>query len=336
MNQHEFNQLLEKYLAGDCTPDEEKLIHDWQAHLLQNTSLTLEEPEKNSVKKRLWQNIQQTVWVSEADIVRPRWRWVSWAAAASVIVMAGVFWWNTRRIDVNDVAINPLIETPNGIEVKNTAANPREIKLEDGSIVLLKTNSSVTYPEHFGQKNRSVFLKGEAFFKVKHDPTKPFVVHAGELVTEVLGTSFTVKSYEESQAIEVVVATGRVSVYENSTKKPLQRNGVILTPNQKITFDKTSRKLTPSLIERPVVIHVPSTPSLFVFEETPLPKVLKKLENAYGLQIIVENQTLNQCVFTADLNELPLHTQLDLICKSINATYEQRGTSLFINGEGCK
>jgi hypothetical protein len=64
--------------------------------------------------------------------------------------------------------------------------------------------------------------------------------------------------------------------------------------------------------------------------------VLKKLENAYGIQIIVENQMLNQCVFTADLNDLPLHTQLDLICKSVNASFEQRGTSIFINGEGCK
>jgi hypothetical protein len=133
-----------------------------------------------------------------------------------------------------------------------------------------------------------------------------------------------------------LVATGRVSVYENSNKPTQQRNGLILTPNQKIIFDKVSRKLTPSIIEKPVLIQPPAYPTLFIFEETPLPNVLKKLENAYGLLIIVENQILNQCVFTADLNDLPLHTQLDLICKSVNATYEQRGTSIFITGEGCR
>lgn len=258
------------------------------------------------------------------------------AVAASVILALGSAWWMTQPTTNYTQVLSNAIQTPDGIEVKNTASNPRQIKLEDGSVVILKANSSVTYPEHFGKKSRSVFLKGEAFFNVKRDPNKPFVVHTGELVTEVLGTSFTVKSYDDAQSIEVVVATGRVSVYENSAKTTQPRNGMILTPNQKIIFDKASRKLTPSIIEKPVLILPPPNPTIFIFEETLLPEVLTKLEKAYGLEIVIENQALTQCIFTADLNELPLRTQLDLICKSVNATYEQRGTSIFINGEGCK
>jgi len=258
-------------------------------------------------------------------------------AAASVLLVAGGFWWMMQTTtSAETFSFSKAIQTPHGIEVKNTASNPRQIKLEDGSVVILKGNSSVTYPEHFGKQSRIVFLKGEAFFNVKRDPTKPFIVHTGELVTEVLGTSFTVKSYEDAQSIEVLVTTGRVSVYENSAKTSQKRNGVILTPNQQIVFDKVSRKLSPSIVEKPVVIQPPANPFVFIFEEACLPEVLKKLENAYGLEIVIENQALNQCIFTADLNELPLRTQLDLICKSVNASYEQRGTSIFINGEGCK
>ncbi len=336
MNQYEFNQLLEKYLAGECSPDEERLVHEWQENALKTNTLLLSEPEQVSVKKRLWQRITEAVF--EETTPRPFYKtpWFQWAVAASVAVVLGGGWLLTRQTKFNKNPITHTLQTPHGIEVKNTAANPRQIHLEDGSVVILKANSSVTYPEHFGKQSRSVFLKGEAFFKVKRDPTKPFVVHAGELVTEVLGTSFTVKSYDDAQSIEVLVATGRVSVYENSNKLNQQRNGLILTPNQKIIFDKVSRKLTSSIIEQPVLIQPPTHPTTFIFDETPLPSVLKKLENAYGLQIIVENQMLNQCVFTADLNELPLRTQLDLVCKSVNATYEQRGTSIFINGEGCK
>lgn len=336
MNQYEFNQLLEKYLAGECSPDEEKLVHEWQENALKTNVLLLSEPEQVSVKKRLWQRITEAVFEETAQRPFYKTQWFQWAAAASVIIVLGCGWFLSQQPDFEEKSIAQTFQMPHGIEVKNTATNPRQIHLEDGSVVILKANSSVTYPEHFGKQSRSVFLKGEAFFNVKRDPTKPFVVHAGELVTEVLGTSFTVKSYEDAQSIEVVVATGRVSVYENSAKSTQQRNGLILTPNQKITFDKASRKLTPSIIEKPVVIQPPTHPTLFIFEETPLPNVLKKLENAYGLQIIVENQMLNQCVFTADLNELPLRTQLDLICKSVNASFEQRGTSIFINGEGCK
>ncbi|RDB07241.1 FecR family protein [Runella aurantiaca] len=336
MNQYEFNQLLEKYLAGDCSPEEEKLVHEWQENTLKTNVLLLSEPEQVSVKKRLWQRITEAVF--EEATIRPLHKtpWFQWAVAASVAIVLGGGWFLSQQTNFNKSPITHTLQTPHGIEVKNTATNPRQIHLEDGSVVILKANSSVTYPEHFGKQSRSVFLKGEAFFNVKRDPTKPFVVHAGELVTEVLGTSFTVKSYEDAQSIEVLVATGRVSVYENSSKPTQQRNGLILTPNQKIIFDKISRKLTPSIIEKPVVIQPPTHPTTFIFDETPLPNVLKKLENAYGLQIIIENQMLNQCVFTADLNELPLRTQLDLICKSVNASFEQRGTSIFIIGEGCK
>ncbi|MEZ4902197.1 MAG: FecR family protein [Spirosomataceae bacterium] len=337
MNQYEFNQLLEKYLAGECSPDEEKMIEDWQYNVLTDSRLAMEEQEQKMVRKRLWRKIQQkTVATKVGSFTHHSFGWLRWVAAASIVLVVGSFWLKMQSTSSNTLNINKVSQTPHGIEVRNTASNPRQIQLEDGSVVILKANSSVTYPEHFGKQSRSVFLKGEAFFNVKRDPTKPFIVHTGELVTEVLGTSFTIKSYEEAQSIEVLVATGRVSVYENSNKATQHRNGMILTPNQQIIFDKASRKLTPSIVEKPVVIQPPASPILFVFEEARLPEVLKKLENAYGLEIVIENEALNECIFTADLNELPLKTQLDLICKSVNASYEQRGTSIFINGEGCK
>jgi hypothetical protein len=55
----------------------------------------------------------------------------------------------------------------------------------------------------------------------------------------------------------------------------------------------------------------------------------------YGVEIISTNPKSNDCLITADLNGLALFTQLDLICKSIGATYEKRGTVIFIKGDGC-
>jgi transmembrane sensor len=118
---------------------------------------------------------------------------------------------------------------------------------------------------------------------------------------------------------------------------PVQKNlnGVILTPNQKIVFEKATKKMIPTIIENPIVVNPPETRTSFVFEETPLPEVLEKLKKAYAIEILVQNPAMNKCVFTADLNELSLYKQLDLICKAVNSTYEQRGTSIFINGDGC-
>lgn len=335
MTQYQFNELLEKYLAGNCTAEEQRLVEQWSGSMLQHTDMKLSATEKQVVEKRIWSRIRQTTIPKPIIIQNP---WLHFSAAASVLLLLGLGWFlYNRSADVPNTG-NQAITLPKGvIQIKNTSDKPRKITLEDGSLVVLKVNSSISYPEHFGDKTRSVLLEGEAFFDVQKNPTKPFVVHTGELVTEVLGTRFTIRFYEHTPSIEVRVESGRVSVYENSTNKSSQpRNGVILTPNQRVIFDKASRKLEPSLVENPVVIHPPANPQRFLFDETPLPTVLNELEKAFGVEILIENQNLNKCVLTADLMDLPLHSQLDLVCRSINATYQQRGTVIFINGEGCQ
>jgi ferric-dicitrate binding protein FerR (iron transport regulator) len=240
-----------------------------------------------------------------------------------------------KQTPTKTTTASPKTVSNEGIIVKNTTQKPREIRLEDGSIIQLSANSSISYPEHFGNKQRNVYLKGEAFFDVQKDPTKPFIVHAGNLTTEVLGTSFRIKSYEEAQTIEVSVKTGRVSVFEDNNEQTKTRKGMILTPNQRVIFNKYTKEIIPAIVIQPSPIIQVANAETFIFEETPVEQVLSKLRRIYGLEMVVENQALNHCVFTGDLNDLPLDTQLDLICKSINSTHEQRGTSIFINGQGC-
>jgi hypothetical protein len=340
MNQHEFDKLLEKYLAGECNTEQEKLIWEWQDNMLKNSQLLLNSDEKEAIKKRLWSRIysntigmyEEEVPISSGKILQ----FLKWGIAAILLIgLANIFLiMKNRKSEV--LAEVSAINHSSDIEVRNTSSTESEIKLEDGSIVKLKKNSSISYPKHFGKETRDVYLKGEAFFKVKRNPNAPFIVHTGDLVTEVLGTSFNVKSYDNAKAIEVSVTSGRVSVYEMTEKLSDKKNGVILTPNQKVVFDKSSKKITPGIVENPIALTSVTDKVSFVFEDTPLPVVLQKLKDVYGIEIIVENQDLNQCALTADLNDLPLYTQLELICRTVNARFEQRGTSFFISGEGCK
>lgn len=335
MNQHEFNVLLEKYLDGSCSEEEEKLLQTWSDNVVQQSSLSLPPVEKAEIDKRLWTRIRHSTFANRS-MIRPL--WPQMAMAAAVVLLLGLGWYFVRFDTSAGKSTNLVAAHPKSVvRIENTSDKPQQVTLEDGSVVVLKQASSLSYPEHFGSKTRSVILEGEAFFEVKRNPNKPFVVHTGELVTEVLGTSFTIESYEHTPFIEVRVATGRVSVYENQAKGTAPtRNGVILTPNQRAVFDKSTRQLSSGLVENPVVVHPPATTQSFVFDDTPLPTVLKSLERAFGVEIVLENQALATCVLTADLTELPLYAQLDLICKSVNATYEQRGTVLFVNGEGCR
>lgn len=332
MNQYDFDHTLKKYLSGQHTPEEERYINDYFENNPLNETAVFES-EKDVIGKRIKKKLYaNTIGTSLLYRLRP---WFA-ASAASLLILLGCWYYLSRIESTNPASDVGFAPEPGAIEVKNTSDKPQNIPLEDGSLVVLKKNSSISFPEHFGEKNRLVYLQGEAFFQIKRNPAKPFIVAAGSLYTKVLGTSFTVKSYKESKTIEVQVKSGRVSVYESTVKKSINRNGVILTPNQKITFDKKSQKMELSIVENPLIIIPPAEIDYgFTFSDVPVKAVFSALEKSYGIDIILENDVLDDCLFTGDLNGLPLFEQVDIICKSVNVTCERRGTALFVQGAGC-
>jgi ferric-dicitrate binding protein FerR (iron transport regulator) len=100
---------------------------------------------------------------------------------------------------------NPIITVVNFSQVE------KEVRLSDGSLVLLKKDSEIRYNENF-RNSRGVELKGEAFFKVEKDSMRVFKVVTGSTTTKVLGTSFSVIEREEGEIVEIFLYTGRVMV----------------------------------------------------------------------------------------------------------------------------
>lgn len=341
MSQHDFDILLIKYLSGACNPEEERQILEWSETAFANGSVSIGKSEQGIVERRIWERIRNSVLTKEPLLRRIGWAWLAVAATIILISALAVFAPDSltnlnRHIGSKTSSASPDVALENYFEVNNTSGKPKELLLEDGTIVKLTAESRLRYSRRFDSKRRQVELEGEAFFDVKKDSTRPFFVYTGELVTQVLGTSFNVKSFKNSKTIEVKVVSGRVSVYENEQKAPQNRNGVILRPNQKITFDKESKKLVSELVEAPVLQASQDKKLEFVFEDSTLLEVLSVIQKAFGVEIVVEKSTLNDCIFTGDLTGLPLHTQLRFICKSVNASYELRGTTFFIKGDGCK
>lgn len=327
MTPDSYEKLIEKYIAGETTAEEDLHVEQYLRDNPADDSEVLLS-EKTEIGQRIRQKLLAA---TTRKPVKIGW----WAAvAASLSLLAGVIWYNGP----GQVPYFPALSSiwngdDEGFAVSNTSHKPQRLTLEDGSVVILQPNSRISYPDHFGERKRMVYLHGEAFFQVKRDVTKPFIVSTENLATQVLGTSFNVKSYDGAGSIEVQVASGRVSVYE--TSKTSGKNGFILTPNQKVVFDKESRKMELGIVRNPVAVKKAESAARFEFAETPAVDVLALLEKTYGLDIVVEGDVLRNCLFTGDLNELPMFDQLDLICKAVNVEYERRGASLFIFGEGC-
>jgi len=156
----------------------------------------------------------------------------------------------------------------------------KEIQLADGSHIWLNVNSFVTVLGSFGKKQREVFLKGEAYFEVKRDESKPFKIHAGETVTEVLGTSFNVELDTVSGNVNVAVITGKVGFYQTDKKKEWK----ILFPNDVASYHQDNQSIVLSANSNPNFLSWKT--GVLRFDDTPVDEVCRVLSRHYHKQII--------------------------------------------------
>jgi ferric-dicitrate binding protein FerR (iron transport regulator) len=339
MNHKAFRQLLKRYLDNSCTDDERKIIDQWY-ELLDNGNVDLNDREMNEVESRLWNKLQSDArakMVVPIDSMQKRFSW-KYAVAASIVglaLLSTILWLrSSEKTQAADTLVAAKV-TEGFLEQANTGNAPQNVQLEDGSSVTLHPGSKLAFPKHFAAGKREVYLEGEAFFKVSKNPSRPFFVYSNNIVTQVLGTSFDIRG--KNGQVEVAVKTGRVAVYENKEQISLDEvhqksNGVIITPNQKVTYYQQERHFITSIVDQPVPVPKESKKEAahFVYNETPLYKVLKDLEDTYELEIVLENDKLRNCLFSGDLSGQSLFNKLEGICLVFNATYEIKGTKILL------
>ena len=208
------------------------------------------------------------------------------------------------------------------IRIKANSSNRTMVVLiPDSSIALLRPGSSIKFSERFKGNTRDVFLEGEAFFEVKKNPSKPFLVHSHNLITKVLGTSFLVSSYSDSSAFKVLVNTGKVLVYVSDNRSKEKKQSIALVADQMATFERAVRKLQKSIVNLPSALSTHKAKKEFDFSEVPVTEVLQKIEAAYGIDIIYDKDKLAQLSLNSTLSDLDLEQKISIICRSINARY---------------
>lgn len=271
---------------------------------------------------------------------------IQWVAVASVILLLSVGWWYYNQDDGKSHIYKELVAEVSVplVEKENSADKPLLVTLNDGSSILLQKGSRLSYPVNFSKEKREVYLDGEAFFEVAKDPKKPFFVFANELVTKVLGTSFNIKSYKGQKDIEVVVRTGKVSVFrldeikysiQLSGTKSKSVEGVVIIPNQQINFDKKKSNFSKSLVEQPEMLS--EMPSYnFEFKDASAAKVFATIQKAYGISIVYDEEILKECPVTASLSDEPLYGKLELVCNAIEAQYQLIDGQVVISSKGCR
>lgn len=238
--------------------------------------------------------------------------WFKIAAVLLILMASSILIYNSQlKQSSTQTASSTFVDYVNNDKIAKL------IKLEDGSMVVLSPNSKLHYPKKFADTIRAVKLEGEAFFEVQKNPSKPFVVYSDNLVTKVLGTSFTVSAFS-GQKKSVVVNTGRVQVSNQDSEQRIISEEVI-TANQQVVLAKKDGGLEKQLLTVPLALSLEVAVRTFKFDNAPLGEIVAKLEEAYHVQINYNQEKYAKATVTASLGQLSLEEKIKMICKAIDA-----------------
>lgn len=263
------------------------------------------------------------------------WNWSSAVAAAVLLLIAG-FWYYQSTAPAAATTAEVTVAATALVERINTGTRPMTVLLSDGSVVTLEPNSRLSFPRTFAADTRRVNLAGEAFFDVKKNPGRPFLVRTDRSVTRVLGTSFRVRAFGQ-QSISVLVRTGRVAVYaldKAGKRSAASKMSSVLLPNQRAEI--TDGVLTKTnVLNRSAVAPIQVGPSEITFDDQPVTDALTTLARLYEVSIAFDAAQLNKCRITTSFAEETLPERLSSICRAIGATYRIEADQIVVEGHGC-
>ena len=332
----DLDKLIEKYLAGNCTQEERDFIDACYSALGQEMTGTGGDGAAeriSSAEDRIAAQIREhtrSVSTEPPEEIKHHslfWHYTGIAASLLIFLAAGFYFLKPDKIAPRLTEQN---SAPDFNNISNTTAASRRVILPDGSIVVMSPESRIRFPNGTEAPSRELFLEGEAYFDVAHDPSRPFYVYAGNVITKVLGTSFIIRN-RSHEKVTVSVKTGKVTVYSRQAS----HKKTVLTPNQEAVYDQA----TDLVATQPVPVQRLKEEKLnfneMHFEETPVSEVLAALTKTYDIDIVFPEETLAGCVLTSSFYEEGLYDRIDVICTAIGAVYKIVDAQIVIESKGC-
>ncbi len=321
MNIHEdeIHILLAKYFANEADAAEEQQVYAWIEQSEENLrhfegymqlwEQSRQMPHLEIDENKAWKRFKNDFISKPVIDIRKSGQPKLWIriAAAAVFLLVGA--WLTYLV---------FSGTPTVSISLAATATAQTYTLPDRSVVTLNKHANLSYTDQPGKKERSVTLQGEAFFNVTADKEKPFVITAGQATIRVVGTSFNVKANDDNTA--VIVNSGIVQVTKNGETIELTA-GERITVTPDITLQKSKQE---DLLYN---YYVSKT---FICDNTPLWKLVEKLNEAYGVNITISNKELSSLPLSVTFSEEGLETILDILGETLMITITKEGNTIDI------
>ncbi|PTT00542.1 hypothetical protein DBR11_09660 [Pedobacter sp. HMWF019] len=306
--------LLIKYVAGECSPEEKSMILQWAAedaeHQKRLDGLVFVWDSTKNIMQHTSIDAQASLsrLKDKAELHQKTGRSILWLKIAAILICicaAGGTLWHQFYPGHT--------ESMQAITTENVA----ETRLADGSVVTLNKNSLLDYPEKFKGNKRVVKLaRGEAFFKVSPDKNKPFLIDANLLIIRVVGTSFNVKLIDKNT--EVIVETGKVEV--SAAGKSWR-----LLPGQRLLLGAEGQLLKEGNTD---LLYQYYRSREFVAKNTPLWRMTEVLNEVYKVNIVIPDQNLRNLPLNTTFKNESLDDILNVIAQTFQLRVDKKGTEI--------
>jgi ferric-dicitrate binding protein FerR (iron transport regulator) len=206
----------------------------------------------------------------------------------------------------------------------------KEGKLPDGTSVTLNKGTTLEYPSSFKGNKRNVKLNGEAWFEVKHDDAKPFIVTSHNVRVEVLGTSFYINTNAANNTMEVILNSGSVAVYFDDHKE----NSLFLTPGEKAKIVSGSEKMEKDI--NTDQNYRSWMTQRFIYNNTPLITIITDLNKVYHANLRISTPAISYCIVTATFDHQSVESILHVLQATLDLNISTHGNWTDISGNKCK
>lgn len=217
--------------------------------------------------------------------------------------------------NVDEIRFNEL-EVPRGGEYK--------VRLADGTLVYLNSATRMKYPIKFDEKERKVYLSGEAYFEVAKDPERPFFVEMEGVEVRVYGTSFNVNTHQEGN-IQTVLVKGSIGVKVLSSGMES-----MIRPGQMAEFKQGNTKVDVKDVN--VAVYTDWKDGIFRFENQRLEDILAVLSNWYDMNVFYQTVSVKELHFSGYMERYKdVSVILEAITLSTGVTFSIQGKTIVVS-----
>jgi ferric-dicitrate binding protein FerR (iron transport regulator) len=329
---NDMDELIGKVLAGEASAAEHDELARWRSenekneNYFQQIKRIFEKASSVNVALEFdtdtaWNTVRQKINKNDAKVISLNNStpfFTPWRIAAGIIFLIGSVFVYNYYIRASDYQLM-------GITAQSTTLQDT---LPDGSMAFLNKKTELDFEFNPSTKTRKVRLRGEAFFNVKHEEEKPFIIEAGDVLVRDIGTQFNLKAYPDKDTIEIVVTEGEVQFYTESD------SGLNLKAGDKAAYSKKSKQFF--RIDKPDTNVLAYKTKVFSFNNTDLRSVVALLNDVYNSKIVLASDKIYECRLTANFKEDDALIIVEVIAETMGLELTIKNDEFILNGSGCE